>query len=162
MKSLIVLSITFLSLFLLPQTSFTQNKAQVKAKVATAQTTPSPSNRDASTVSANDKLEVIYFHSEHRCKTCIQIEKLTKETLEKAFANEMKNGSVYFTMYNADDPKNAKIAEKYAAYGSALFLTRHQNGKDIKTDLTNFAFTNAYNDDVFIEKLKAYIKQNRS
>lgn len=154
MKSLIALSFTFLSLCFLPQMSFAQNKAKVKTKATTTQTTPS--------VAVNDKLEVIYFHSEHRCKTCIQIEKLTKQTLETAFAKEIKNGSVYFTMYNADDPKNAKIAEKYAAYGSALFLTRHQNGKDFKTDLTNFAFTNAFNDAVFIEKFKAYIKQNRS
>ena len=153
MKSLIALSFTILSLFGAVQTGCTQNSKKNKV-AATAQTTPS--------VAANDKLEVIYFHSEHRCKTCIQIEKLTKQTLETAFAKEIKNGSVYFTMYNADDPKNAKIAEKYAAYGSALFLTRHQNGKDIKTDLTDFAFTNAFNDAVFIEKFKAYIKQNRS
>lgn len=156
MKSIIVLSITFLSFCFLPQTSFAQNKAKVKNIKTTTITVQTPPS-----VAANDKLEVIYFHSEHRCKTCIQIEKLTKQTLETAFANEMKNGSVFFTMYNADDPKNAKIAEKYAAYGSALFLTRHQNSKDIKTDLTNFAFTNAFNDAVFIEKFKAYIKQNR-
>ena len=162
MKSLIALSFTFLCLCFLPQMSFAQNKAKVKTKATTTQTTPSPNNRDASTVAANDKLEVVYFHSEHRCKTCIQIEKLTKQTLETAFAKEIKNGSVYFTMYNADDPKNAKIAEKYAAYGSALFLTRHKNGKETKEDLTNFAFTNAFNDAVFIEKFKAYIKQNRS
>ena len=161
MKSLIALSFTFLCLCFLPQMSFAQNKAKVKTKATTTQTTPSPNNRDASTV-ANDKLEVVYFHSEHRCKTCIQIEKLAKQTLETAFAKEIKNGSVYFTMYNADDPKNAKIAEKYAAYGSALFLTRHKNGKETKEDLTNFAFTNAFNDAVFIEKFKAYIKQNRS
>ncbi|MDZ7879795.1 MAG: nitrophenyl compound nitroreductase subunit ArsF family protein [Saprospiraceae bacterium] len=152
MKSFIVLSITFLSLFLTVQTGCAQNSKKNKA-AATTQTAPS--------VAANDKLEVIYFHSEHRCKTCVQIEKLTKETLEKAFANEMKNGSVYFTMYNADDPKNAKIAEKYAAYGSALFLTRHKNGQETKTDLTNFAFTNAFNDAVYVEKFKDYIKINR-
>lgn len=155
MKSLFVLLVSFLSLVFMPKMSMAQNKGKVKNKeISTAKTPPSVAN--------NDKLEVIYFHSEHRCKTCIQIEKLTKQTLETAFANELKNGSVYFTMYNADDPKNAKIAEKYAAYGSALFLTRHKNGQEIKEDLTNFAFTNAFNDAVFIEKLKGYIKQNRS
>ena len=44
------------------------------------------------------KIEVIQFHSEHRCMTCNKIEALTKETL-KAYPN------IPFSLVNVDDKK---------------------------------------------------------
>ncbi|MFN3316699.1 MAG: hypothetical protein ACK40K_07790, partial [Raineya sp.] len=36
-------------------------------------------------------VEVIDFHSTHRCKTCLAIEKSAKAVLEKEFASELKS-----------------------------------------------------------------------
>lgn len=79
-------------------------------------------------------IQVIQFHSEHRCMTCNLIEKLTRETLQKYPA-------IPFSLVNVDDKKNAKIAEQFEATGTALFLYNPKTGK--KKDLTDFAFMNA-------------------
>jgi hypothetical protein len=79
-------------------------------------------------------IEIIQFHSEHRCITCNLIEKLTKETL-KSYP------SIQFLLVNVDDAKNEKISEQFEATGTALFLYNQKTGK--KKDLTDFAFMNA-------------------
>ncbi|MDZ7899288.1 MAG: nitrophenyl compound nitroreductase subunit ArsF family protein [Arcicella sp.] len=79
-------------------------------------------------------IQVIQFHSEHRCMTCNLIEKLTKETLQKY-------PIITFSLVNVDDKKNAKIAEQFEATGTALFLYNPKTGK--KKELTDFAFMNA-------------------
>lgn len=83
---------------------------------------------------ANSNVQVLQFHSEHRCITCNLIEKLTRETLQKY-------PSVAFTLINVDDSKNEKTAEQFEATGTALFLFNPKTGA--KKDLTNFAFMNA-------------------
>jgi len=93
-------------------------------------------------------IEIIQFHSEHRCMTCNKIEELTKETL-KVYSN------IPFSLVNVDDKKNEKKAEKFEATGTALFLYNPKTGK--KKDLTEFAFMNASNKDKFIAELKKEI-----
>lgn len=101
------------------------------------------------------KLEVVYFHITHRCPTCISIENNVKKTLHTYFSKEVDDGVIKLTVLNVDDEKNNAISEKYAAFGSALFLTKNLNGKETITDITNFAFQNSKNrPDKFIEGLK--------
>lgn len=95
-------------------------------------------------------IEVIQFHSEHRCVTCVQIEKMTRATLEKSFKN------VPFTLVNVDDSKNARKAEQFEATGTALYLFNPKTGK--KKDLTQFAFMNAFDDKEFEAELKKHIE----
>lgn len=95
-------------------------------------------------------IEVIQFHSEHRCVTCVQIEKMTRATLEKSFK------SVPFTLVNVDDSKNAKKAEQFEATGTALYLFNPKTGK--KKDLTQFAFMKAFDDKEFEAELKKQIE----
>jgi hypothetical protein len=93
-------------------------------------------------------VQVIQFHSEHRCVTCNKIESLTKETL-KSFP------AITFSLVNVDDEKNERQAEKFEATGTALFLYNPKTGK--KKDLTDFAFMNAGNKNKFMEGLKKEI-----
>ena len=94
--------------------------------------------QSAKKVNANNSsistIQVIQFHSEHRCVTCNLIEKLTRETLQKYPA-------ISFTLINVDNKKNEKMAEKFEATGTALFLYNSKTGA--KKDLTDFAFMNA-------------------
>lgn len=92
------------------------------------------STKKTVTKPVTNTIQVIQFHSEHRCMTCNLIEKLTRETLQKY-------PTIPFSLVNADDKKNAKIAEQFEATGTALFLYNPKTGK--KKDLTDFAFMNA-------------------
>ena len=92
-------------------------------------------------------IEVIQFHSEHRCVTCNLIEKLTREAIKT-------NSDVTFKLVNVDDKKNDKLAEQFEASGTALFLYNPKTGK--KKDLTDFAFMNARNN---AEKFKETVNK---
>ena len=89
------------------------------------------------------RIDVIQFHSEHRCETCLKIEAMTKEVLNTGFAAQMKDGTFTFRLVNVEDEANEKMAEEFGAYGTALFLHVHKNGTDEKVDLTEWAFMKA-------------------
>ena len=107
------------------------------------------------------KLQIIYFHAERRCPTCISIEDNTKKTLNTYFAKQLKEGTITFQILNVEEEKNQKMVEKYKAEGSALFLTSLNGKNENTTDFTNFAFSYSRNQaDKFIAGLKAEIEKN--
>lgn len=107
------------------------------------------------------KLQIVYFHSQHRCPTCISIEDNTKKTLNTYFARQLKDGTITLQVLNVDEEKNKKMVEKYEAGGSSLFLTSINGKNENTTDFTNFAFSYSRNQaDKFIAGLKAEIEKN--
>lgn len=94
-------------------------------------------------------IQLIQFHTEHRCVTCNNIEKLSKETIKG-------NEAISFVLYNVDDEKNAKVAEQFEATGTSLYL---YNSKTKATkDLTEMAFMYAKNEgDKFKNELQKEI-----
>ena len=90
-----------------------------------------------------DHVDVMYFHGKQRCVTCMAIEKYAKEVVEKDFANEKKNGKVVFKVVDISTPEGAKIAKDYRVTWSSLFVNGWKNGKEMRNDMTQFAFKNA-------------------
>ncbi|WP_299110734.1 nitrophenyl compound nitroreductase subunit ArsF family protein [uncultured Winogradskyella sp.] len=103
------------------------------------------------------KIEVYDFHSTHRCMTCNAIEANTKYTLDTYFSNELKTEKITFQVINVDEEQNEQIAEKFEASGTALILNVIKDGKETKIDLTEFAFIEGNDQDVFSKELKAKI-----
>lgn len=101
-------------------------------------------------VTTSADMQVIQFHTEHRCATCLKIEDLTKKTLANYFPN------IPFSLVNAEDKKNEKITEQFEAFGTSLFLYNPKTGK--KKDLTDFAFMNAGDEKKFEAELKKQIE----
>lgn len=103
------------------------------------------------------KIEVIDFHSTHRCMTCNAIEANTKYTLDNYFSEELKEDKITFQVINVDEKENEKIAEKYEASGTALILNVIKNGKETQINLTDFAFMKGNDQEAFSKELKAKI-----
>ena len=103
------------------------------------------------------KIEVIDFHSTHRCMTCNAIEANTKYTLNTYFPEQLESGEITFQSINVDEKENEKIAEKFEASGTSLFLNVVKDGKEIQINLTDFAFMNGTDQEVFSKALKAKI-----
>lgn len=101
------------------------------------------------------KIEVLDFHSTHRCMTCNAIEANTKYTLDTYFAKELKDDKITFQVINVDE--NEKIAEKFEASGTALILNVIKNGKETQINLTDFAFMNGNDQETFSKELKTKI-----
>jgi len=106
------------------------------------------------------KVLIYSFHVTNRCASCIAIEESVKKTLDTYFKNEVKSGRIKLSVLNVDDKANEKIAEKYQAFGSGLFVTRVFKGKENTTDFTGDGFKYAKNkQDKFIELLKSKIQE---
>lgn len=103
------------------------------------------------------KIEVLDFHSTHRCMTCNAIEANTKYTLDTFFSDELKAEKITFQVINVDEEANEKLAEKFEASGTALILNVIKNGIETKIDLTEFAFMEGNDQDVFSNALKSKI-----
>jgi len=104
------------------------------------------------------KIEVIDFHSTHRCMTCNAIETNTKYTLDTFFSEELKTEKITFQIVNVDEKENEMIAEKFEASGTALILNVIKKGKETQINLTEFAFMNGNNQEEFSKELKAKIE----
>lgn len=109
-----------------------------------------------------NKIEVIDFHSTHRCITCKAIESNTKLVLETNFAKELKDGVITLQVINVDDENNYKLAEKFQATGTALFLNVIADGEENQIDLTQFGFMYGKNTEEFTKRLTNRIEKQLS
>ena len=99
-----------------------------------------------------DIVQVIDFHSTHRCMTCNAIEKQAKSTLNKYYKTELDKGLITFQTVNVDEENNYEMAEEFEAAGTALFINVVKNGNSTKIDLTEFAFMNVNDESGAFEK----------
>lgn len=107
------------------------------------------------TTTKPNQVEVLDFYGTHRCVACKAMEANAKFTVNTYFKN---NPKVHFKIINVDDDKNEKIAERFEAMGTALYLNVIKNGKETHIDLTDFGFKQAQNKDVFTQQLKTKIE----
>ncbi|MCO6477828.1 MAG: hypothetical protein J5I94_14455 [Phaeodactylibacter sp.] len=126
----------------------------------------SQGQKKAAAAAGESRIEVLDFHTEHRCKACLAIEQFTKEVLAETYAGEMDKGVITFRLINADEEANAAIVEKYLAFGTTLIINTVAKGGESHVDLTSFAFMNAGNEAKFKaglkEQLEASLKKIRS
>lgn len=92
-----------------------------------------------------DVVEILYFHGNQRCPTCLAIEKYTKEVVDANFSNQVKQSSVRFKVIDISTPEGERIADNYKVTWSSLFVNQWKNGKEVRKDLTQMAFRNARN-----------------
>ena len=114
-------------------------------------------NKEESLNQSVSKIEVLDFHSTHRCVTCKAIEASTKYTLDTYFSKELKTNKITFQVIDVDKKENEQVAEKFEAAGTALILNVIKNGIETKMDLTDFAFMNGNDQDAFSKALKTKI-----
>lgn len=98
------------------------------------------------------KIEVLYFHYERRCATCIAVEDETKKALNELYAPQMKKGDITFRSINLEEKAGEALADKLKVAGQSLVIVKNGN----VTDLTDKAFMYAKSEP---EKLKAEIKK---
>jgi hypothetical protein len=106
-----------------------------------------------STSIATDKIiTVYYFHFTRRCKTCNNVEKVSKEAVNTQFATQVKKGEVSFKSVNLDEKEGEAIGAKYKIEGQTLIVI----SGDKRVDLTDKGFLYANDSQA---KLKAEIKK---
>lgn len=119
----------------------------------------SAQNEEVKETKSANKIEVIDFHSTHRCMTCNAIEANTKFTLEEYFADDLESGKITFQSINIDEKENYAMAEKFQASGTSLFLNVIDDGKEVQINLTNLAFKKGKDKAAFSKELKRKIEK---
>jgi len=114
-------------------------------------------SKDNSLDQSISKIEILDFHSTHRCMTCNAIEANTKYTLNKYFSKELNEDKITFQVINVDEKENENIAQKFEASGTSLFLNVIKNGKETQINLTDFAFMKGNDQEAFSKELKTKI-----
>ncbi len=104
-------------------------------------------NSGAQTPQKSTPVKVYYFHSTHRCETCMAVEEVTKEALKQYFGDK-----VAFKSINSEEDKDNPLIKKLQVSGQTLLVLKGNKTED----LTNFAFMNARTNP---DKLKAKIKE---
>lgn len=98
---------------------------------------------DVKSNTPKDYVEVLYFHGKQRCATCVAIENITKELIEKDFTEQVKNGKVVFKEIDISTKEGEKIADTYEVTWSSLFVNKWKDGKETKNNMTDFGFSHA-------------------
>lgn len=78
------------------------------------------------------KYIVYYFRTTGRCHSCIEMERLTKETIEKNFAKEIKSGLVEFRSVDVETSENGHYIKDYGLYTKSVIISEVKNGKEVR------------------------------
>ncbi len=87
--------------------------------------------------------ELFYFHTSERCPIDQSIEEHTRKLVQTEFSAAIKDGLLRFQVINTADPKFAATIARFDINAQALYLVSYSGGKEVKKDLTGFAFSNA-------------------
>ena len=100
----------------------------------------------AQTTTDTTVVNVYYFHGKQRCKTCIAVGDVAKQTVETAFSG---NEKVIYTEFNTSEKANEAWVEKYEVTWNALIVSK---GKDA-IEITDQAFATAVENPQSLENL---------
>lgn len=80
---------------------------------------------------APDVIQVTYFSSDVRCATCIRIERLTRETVEKNFGAEIASGRIVLQTINLDGPGNEHFVQDYRLISKTVIVSDRAKGQEV-------------------------------
>lgn len=106
----------------------------------------------------NFKIVAFYFHTTHRCATCLKIENLSRQTIEKYFSNELKEGKIAFIPVNFEEEENKHYAEDYKLYTKSLIISLFKDGKEIKWKNLDKIWLKVRNEEDFQKYVKEEIE----
>jgi hypothetical protein len=81
------------------------------------------------------RVDVIYFHMNQRCPTCLCFEERVNFVIGAYFGDAIKSGSLTYRVLNAQQQQNTTIVRKYGVVGSQLFINTVVNGEDHIEDI---------------------------
>ncbi len=109
----------------------------------------------------SNRVDVIYFHVNQRCPTCLCFEKQVNHVIEAYFSDEIDSGKLTYKVLNAQQEQNTDIARKYGAVGSQLFINKVVNGQDNITDIQDIWNWNCrYNTPNFDRNVRSVIEDS--
>lgn len=108
-----------------------------------------------------NRIDVIYFHVNQRCPTCMCFEDRVNHVIGSDFGDALNSGRLTYRVLNAQQEQNADIARQYGAVGSQLFINKVVDGKDNIKDIQEIWNWNCRSDaSVFDRKVRIAIEDS--
>jgi len=82
-----------------------------------------------------NRVDVIYFHVNQRCVTCLCFEQHINTVIETYFRDAITSGKLTYRVLNLQKAENTTIAKKYGAVGSQMFINVIIKGVDNIEDI---------------------------
>lgn len=82
-----------------------------------------------------NRVDIIYFHVNQRCVTCLCFEQHINTVIETYFRDEITSGKLTYRVLNLQKAENAAITRKYGAVGSQMFINVVIKGVDNIEDI---------------------------
>ncbi len=79
-----------------------------------------------------DAILVTYFSSDVRCATCMRIERLTRECVERNFAPEIQSGRIALRTVNLDGPGNEHFVQDYRLISKTVIVSDLAKGQEVR------------------------------
>lgn len=121
---------------------------------ANSQTAKVDSEIKTGSMISDSSLIVYYFHTNFRCVSCRNIEKYTKEALEKFFFDDIASGKIDFQVVNTEEPLNKHFVQDYQLYTKSVVLSKISDGKEVKFKNLDKVWNLLRNKNKFFEYIK--------
>jgi hypothetical protein len=105
---------------------------------------------------SGDKVIVYSVHMTFRCWECNQIEWLTKELLEKEFAEELASGKIEYR--SVDYMQDNDFARRYNIPSSTVVVVRFEGGREAGFDRLDEVWTKSRNREDFLAYVRGAIR----
>lgn len=101
---------------------------------------------------------VFYFTGKARCASCHKIENYTKESVEKNFAKELKDGTMVFKMVDIDEPEFSHFIKDYDLFTKSVVVSKVVGGKETAWKNLEKVWSLLNNQDTFMAYIRDEIK----
>jgi hypothetical protein len=86
----------------------------------------------ADTTAPPHRVVAYYLHTTNRCVTCRKIETYSREAIETAFPQELKDGRLVWRVVNFEEKGNEHFVKDFQLYTKSLVLVDEVKGKQAR------------------------------
>jgi len=87
-------------------------------------------------VAGADYIQIVLFHLQQRCESCIAVELVTQALLEAEYGEEVQSGKIRFISLNFQSDNGKQAARLLRASGQTMYVVKG----DSTSNLTSAAF----------------------
>lgn len=103
-----------------------------------------------------------YFHSTHRCTTCLTIERLAAEALREQFPAALASGTLVWQPINMEEAAHEHFAREYQLVTSSLVLVDRVGGQQHAWQLVGEVWDHVDDEPAFkklvADRVRAYLE----
>jgi hypothetical protein len=114
--------------FMLADIGYSAARAATEGKAARAETAKETPTVVTPSVHPH-RVIAYYFHTTYRCASCRAIEAYSREAIESAFADQLKDGRMLWKVVNIEVKGNEHFVKDYGLYTKSLVLVNEVRGK---------------------------------